>query len=85
MEQLISGAMTMGYVVVGLFFLRFWSKTRDRLFALFSAAFFVLAVQRLALVLTADIIQDDTVFYVVRLLAYALILAAIVDKNRSSR
>lgn len=85
MEQLISGAMTMGYLVVGLFFLRFWSKTRDRLFALFSAAFFVLAVQRLALALTADIIADDTVFYVVRLLAYALILAAIIDKNRSSR
>jgi hypothetical protein len=82
MEQLISGAMTMGYIVAGLFFLRFWNRTRDRLFVLFSLAFFVLAAQRLALALTSHLVEDDTPFYVVRLLAYALILVAIIDKNR---
>jgi hypothetical protein len=82
MEQLISGAMTMGYTVAGLFFLRFWNRTRDRLFVLFSLAFFVLAAQRLALALTSHLIEDDIAFYVVRLLAYALILVAIIDKNR---
>ena len=39
----------MGYGVCGLFFLRFWRTTRDRLFAIFSAAFWVLGVQRLTL------------------------------------
>ena len=32
---LISGALTMGYLVAGLFFYRFWRESRDRLFLLF--------------------------------------------------
>lgn len=85
MEQLFSGAMAMGYAVISLFFLRFWKRTHDRLFILFSAAFGVLTVQRLTLALTVEHIEDDLLFYVVRLLAFLLILAAIIDKNRSSR
>jgi hypothetical protein len=84
MQELISGAMTMGYAVAGLFFLRFWKNTRDRLFLLFALAFWVLAGQRLALALTTRPAEDDTVFYIVRLFAFLLILAAIIDKNRSS-
>ena len=75
----------MGYAIIGLFFLRFWKRTRDRLFILFAAAFWVLSAQRLALALTASRIEDDTIFYVVRLFAFLLILAAIIDKNRSDR
>lgn len=85
MEQLISGAMTMGYAVAGLFFLRFWKRTRDRLFLLFALAFWVLAGQRLALALTTQPIEEDTVYYVVRLLAFLLILVAIIDKNRAQK
>lgn len=77
--------MTMGYGVAGLFFLRFWKRSRDRLFILFALAFWILAGQRLALALTAKNIEDDTIFYVVRLLAFVLILVAIIDKNRSSK
>ena len=44
LQVLISGAIVMGYGVCGLFFLRFWRTTRDRLFAIFSAAFWVLGV-----------------------------------------
>ncbi|HEX8155496.1 MAG TPA: DUF5985 family protein, partial [Thermoanaerobaculia bacterium] len=47
---LVSGALTMGYAVVCLFFLRYWRDTRDRLFAWFAMAFALLAVQRLLLV-----------------------------------
>jgi hypothetical protein len=28
----LSGAVTMGFVIAGLFFLRFWKRTRERLF-----------------------------------------------------
>lgn len=77
----------MGYAIIGLFFLRFWKRTRDRLFILFSAAFWVLAGQRLALALNKShlAMEDDTIFYVVRLFAFLLILAAIIDKNRADR
>jgi Family of unknown function (DUF5985) len=83
--QMVSGAITMGYAVVGLFFLRFWRDTRDRLFLIFAIAFFILGVQRLALVLTRHMIETGTELYLVRLFAFLLILAAIIDKNRATR
>jgi hypothetical protein len=83
-ELLVSGAIVMGYAVVGLFFLRFWRETRDRLFLIFAGAFWILGVQRLALVLSRGMVEDDTGLYLVRLFAFLLILGAIVDKNRSS-
>ena len=83
-ELLISGAILMGYAVAGLFFFRFWRETRDRLFLIFAGAFWILGIQRLALVLSRDMVEDDTGLYLVRLFAFLLILWAIVDKNRSS-
>jgi hypothetical protein len=81
---LISGAIVMGYSVAGLFFLRFWRETRDRLFLIFCGAFWLLGVQRLVLAFTRDMIEDHTGLYLVRLFAFLLILGAIVDKNRSA-
>lgn len=85
MAQFIAGALAMGYWVAGLIFLKSWLRTRDRLFAAFAAAFWLLAVVRLALVLTSDMVEHTPYLYGVRLLAYLLILAAIVDKNRPRR
>jgi hypothetical protein len=81
---LVSGAIAMGYAVAGLFFLRFWRETRDRLFLIFSGAFWVLGLQRLALVFSSDMGEDHTGLYLIRLFAFLLILGAIVDKNRST-
>ncbi len=81
---LVSGAIAMGYGVAGLFFLRFWRETRDRLFLIFAGAFWILGLQRLALAFTRDMVEDHTGLYLVRLFAFLLILGAIVDKNRSS-
>lgn len=81
-SQLISGAILMGYLVAGLFFLRFWRDTRDRLFLIFAVAFVILGAQRLALVLTREMLETYTGLYLVRLFAFLLILGAIVDKNR---
>jgi Family of unknown function (DUF5985) len=81
---LISGAIILGYAVAGLFFLRFWRETRDRLFLIFAGAFWILGGQRLALALTRSMAEDDTGLYLVRLFAFLLILGAILDKNRSS-
>jgi hypothetical protein len=81
---LITGAIVMGYAVAGLFFLRFWRETRDRLFLIFAGAFWILGAQRLALPFSGSLVEDDTGLYLVRLFAFLLILGAIVDKNRSS-
>lgn len=75
----------MGYLVPGLFFLKFWKQSRDRLFSLFALAFFILAGQRMALALTTQDSESVIFLYVVRLVAFLLILAAIIDKNRSLR
>jgi hypothetical protein len=81
----IAGALAMGYAVAGLFFLRFWKRTGDRLFAIFACAFWILAAQRLGLAAATYHNFDTTWLYGLRLLAFTLILWAIVDKNRASR
>lgn len=81
---LVSGAIVMGYAVAGLFFLRFWRETRDRLFLIFAGAFWILGLQRLTLAIVRHIAEDHTGLYLIRLFAFLLILGAIVDKNRSS-
>ena len=81
-SMLISGLLVMAYFVAALFFLRFWRQTHDRLFAMFSIAFGILSMKRLALALTYDSIGNAAWPYGLRLLAFLIILAAIVDKNR---
>lgn len=82
LNEVIAGALIMGYSAAALFFLRFWSASRDRLFGMFSLAFLLLAVQRLAITLTRETMEDQTIFYLLRLAAFMVIIIAIVDKNR---
>ena len=82
MINLIYGALFAAYSVAGLFFLRFWVTTRDRLFALFALAFGILAAQRAALAMTHSFVEDQSLFYLLRLLAFVIIIVAILDKNR---
>ena len=81
----VSGLLTAGYLVAALFFLRFWHRTRDRLFARFSGAFGRLALQRLALAAALVTGHSTTPYYLLRLAAFVLIVVAILDKNRSAR
>lgn len=81
MIEFLSGAVALGYVVAAGFFARFWRRTSDRLFLAFAAAFVLLALnQTLAQWLGA---ADERVAYtyLLRVLGFVLILAAIVDKN----
>jgi hypothetical protein len=78
----VTGALTMGFVVAGVFFLRFWRDTKDRLFGFFALAFFVLAASRLGLAIHPAESRGDYLYWV-RFLAFAVILLAILDKNRT--
>ena len=82
MNHFLSGMIVIGYLVAGVFFLRFWRDTRDRLFVMFGTAFFILAIQRVGLEIWHDVPERTTPWYFVRLLAFLIILLAIVDKNR---
>jgi len=79
---MLLGAIAATNAVAGMFFLRFWKRSGDRFFLLFAASFFVEGVNRAALALTEHPTDGAPVFYVVRLLAFTLILIAIADKNR---
>ena len=83
MRQLLLGATAMGSFVAALFFLRFYRQTRDALFAYFGAAFGLLGVHWLALGLAGPAEEARVYFYVARLLAFLLIIVAIVQKNRA--
>jgi hypothetical protein len=81
----LSGAVTFGFVIAGLFFLRFWKRTGDRLFLAFAIAFWLLGLTQ-ALLALADIpVEERSWLYLIRLAAFALILFAIGWKNRRIR
>lgn len=82
MNELLAGVLVAFYAIVALFFLKFWTAARDRLFALFALAFTVLAIQRLALSTTHGSMEDQTIFYLLRLAAFVIIIIAIIDRNR---
>ena len=85
LNAVLTGAVAMASFVAALFFLRFWQQTRDRFFLLFSVAFAVDAIFRLVIGVVQPPSESEPVFYLARLLTFALIIAAIVDKNRPRR
>jgi hypothetical protein len=83
LNSFMSGAVMMGCVGAGIFFLKFWSKTQDRFFAIFAFAFFLLAFERWLFVFIQATNEAHTWVFIVRLLAFLLILTAVIDKNRA--
>jgi hypothetical protein len=81
-NALLTGAIVMAALVAALFFLRFWRHTRDRFFLYFALAFTLEALQRLLAALRPVDAEDAPQYYLIRLAAYALILIAIIGKNR---
>lgn len=82
LKEWLLGAITLGTIMAGLFFLRFRSLTQDRLFLFFALAFFVESVSRVIMALNAVSSEEHPVIYVLRLISYGLIVWAIVQKNR---
>ena len=78
------GSVSTAAAAVGVFFYRFWRRTRDRFFILFAVAFWLLASTWAGI---AFIPRDEGFYavYVVRLCAFLCIIIAILDKNRAAR
>ena len=80
----ISGAVAFGFLVCGLFFLRFWRRTRDPLFMAFALAFALLGIGQAVLALANIPTEERGSLFLIRLAAFALILLAILRKNRAA-
>ena len=82
MATVLYGATAMGCLVAGLFFLRFWRASMDRLFLLFAVAFWILALAYGVRGAVQSATEWHLYVFGIRLVAFCLILYAIVDKNR---
>ena len=85
MIEFLSGVVTAGYVVAAAFFVRFWMKTHDRLFLAFAAAFSLFALNQALVGLFRVTTEPASLVYVLRILGFVAILAAILDKNLRGR
>jgi Family of unknown function (DUF5985) len=79
---ILLGAIVMGDIVAGLFFLRYWRRTGDRFFLFFAASFILGAVSRLVIDEHVPPADTEAMGYSLRLVQYVMIIVAIVDKNR---
>jgi Family of unknown function (DUF5985) len=82
MVTFLYGAAAMGCALIGLFFWRFWRQSLDRLFLMFALAFWILAIDRTVLGVLAFATEWREYVFLLRLLAFCLILYGIIDKNR---
>ena len=82
LADFLSGAITMGFVVAGLFFLRFWKRTGETLFVAFALAFWLLGLNQALLTFTDIPVEERSWLYLLRLAAFSLILISIWRKNR---
>lgn len=85
MNEFFLGAIAVASLVAGLCFFRFWVHSRDRFFVFFALSFWIEAANRVAMMLLGNQNEDAALHYLVRVVAYGLIIAAIVDKNRARR
>lgn len=79
----LSGAVTFGFLVCGLFFLRFWRRTRDELFIGFALAFVLLGISQGVLAVGNISTEERGSLYLLRLAAFVILLVAIARKNRA--
>ena len=78
----LSGSITIGFLVAGLFFLRFWRRTHDGLFLAFAIAFALLGFGQAVQALASIPQEERSYLFLIRLAAFTIILIAIVRKNR---
>ncbi len=71
----------MASITAAVFFLKFWTHTRDRFFIAFAAFFLIEGADRIALLFFWKPNEASPWIYLVRLSALLLLLAAIIRKN----
>ena len=77
----LAGMTTMGFIVASIFFMSFWRRTHDKLFATFGIAFFLLAINQAAIALSGSPRDEQLFAYALRIAAFGLLISAIIGKN----
>jgi hypothetical protein len=85
LSPVLAGAVAMASFVAALFFLKYWRQTRDSFFLLFALAFGIDALSRFVLGIAQVSDESEPLYYIPRLLAFSLIILAIVLKNRPGK
>lgn len=80
--DLLSGALSAFGLVAALLLLRAYRRTRDALFAYFAIAFVILSADQIFLAFTRRFDGEDPFGYLPRIVAFGIILIAIVERNR---
>lgn len=83
-NQFLGGALVMSSLGAAAYFLRFYRDTHDRLFLAFAAAFFLLGVNWLTLAIVNSANEARPLLYILRLMAFTVIIWGIWDKNRQA-
>lgn len=81
----LAGMATMGFLLAGLFFFRFWWRTKDRLFSAFGIAFVLLAINQCLPVLVGVPTEERSWIYLFRLAGFGLLITVIVGRMIAAR
>jgi len=81
LNAFLLGVIATTSITAAIFFLRFWNRTRDSLFLAFAVAFLIEGVNRIAVLEVERPNEGSPWTYVVRLIAFLIILAGILNKN----
>ena len=82
LNAFLSGAIALGYAAISLFFIGFWRRLRVRLFGCFALGFVLLAIERVILVVVEAQDEFRPAAYLLRLMAFLVIIAGIAAQNR---
>ena len=82
-EGFMLGVIVTASLTAAGFFWRFYRQTRDGLFLAFSGAFLIEGINRMAFLWLDKPSEGSPAIYMVRLVAFLLLLGAIIAKNRA--
>jgi hypothetical protein len=85
MQNFLLGIIVTASFVSALYFLKFWHKTRDQLFLAFALAFAIEGANRIGFLFLERPNEGSALIYMVRMLAFLIILMAILHKNSKPR
>lgn len=85
LSNFIGGANTFGFLLIALFFAKFWKRTRDPFFRAFALAFLILGIGRIVEAASRLTHASTPAVYVLRLVAFSLIIFAVAQKNMRSK
>lgn len=80
-EGFLVGVIFTASLTASLFFLKFWKRTHNLLFMAFSFAFLMEACNRLSLLFNSTPNESSPWYYITRMVAFLIIIAAILKNN----